>query len=458
MAKKRLLIVAPEFPPKKGIGRIRPLKFAKHLSKFGWKSVVLTVKINKFLPIDIRLLEEIPIHVKVYRTSLPRIIDSFIDITKKIVSGNIYQKKNDNSREGVPATRSQRLSKLQRLSLITQYVKKFSYKYLLIPDDAILWVPGAYYRAVNIFKKKISAVFTTAPPFSSFLVGYLLKIKHNIPWVCDYRDLWTDDVLREWVPSYRKIFEKWLEKKIVSKADAIISVSEKKVEFLKQFHSSVSKDKFYYIPNGYDEDEYQHLREYRCTASKELKFVYTGRLFKNRNPYLLLKALYEIKKENPSLLDNVIFEFYGHIEPIQQDKITQLINKYFLQKYFKFVEYIPYEESKKKQIQADILLLIVDTGRTSEGVLPGKLFEYIAAQRPILGIMPKGDASNIIENGKLGWWVESHDLQGLCQTLKEIIQLHKNNQLNFSPNLAFIQKFDRVKLTEKLAQILDTLV
>jgi len=168
MAKKRLLIVAPEFPPKKGIGRIRPLKFAKHLSKFGWKSVVLTVKINKFLPIDIRLLEEIPIHVKVYRTSLPRIIDSFIDITKKIVSGNIYQKKNDNSGEGVPATRSQRLSKLQRLSLITQYVKKFSYKYLLIPDDAILWVPGAYYRAVNIFKKKF-------PQFSQQHLHFLLS-------------------------------------------------------------------------------------------------------------------------------------------------------------------------------------------------------------------------------------------------------------------------------------------
>lgn len=457
---KKVLIVTVKFSPQTGIGRLRPLKFAKHLFKFGWESVILTVKIDKFLPIDICLLKEIPPHLKIYRTPLPKVIDPFLQITKNFIlrmkqsAHRIDHKENNLSKK----KHLLKVNSPSQLSIIN-FVKKLSYKYFLIPDDWILWVPGAYFKAIHILKKEhISAVFTTAPPLSTFLVGYFLKTKYGIPWICDYRDLWTGDVLREWVPYPRKIFEKWLERKIVSNADAVISVSEKKVEFLKQFHSSLPKNKFHYIPNGYDEDEYQYLRKYRRSASKKLKIVYTGRLFKNRNPYLIIEALYKIKKENPSLLNNVIFEFYGYIESIQRNKITQLINKYSLQKYFKFIECIPYEESKKKQIQADILLLIVDTGKTSEGVLPGKLFEYIAAQRPILGIMPKGDASNIIENGKLGWWVESHDLQGFCQTLKKIIQLHKNNQLNFSPNLAFIQKFDRVKLTEKLAQILDTLI
>ncbi len=461
--KKQILIIAPEFPPQISIGRIRPTKFAKHLREYGWHSSVITAKVNKSLPIDMDLKKEIPEYVKVYPTTYPKIIDGMIGLAKKIYpkgkkgkpKGKYLYTYPDEKLKGRPKLGPETVIK-EFISSMAQVLKKISYRYLLIPDNWILWIPGAYIKSLFLQKKnKFLVVFTTAPPLSSFLVGFLIKKTYGIPWVCDYRDLWSDDVLRDWVPSYRKKLEKWLEKKIVANADRIITVSRQKVTFLKKLHPAVEPKKFIYIPNGFDEDEYSFLDKSLPPPSQVLTFVYTGRFFKNRKPYLLLKALGKIKNENPHFLKGVKFEFFGDIEQKIKKKINNINNKYAIDEYLTFINYVPYKESKKKQLQANILLLFVDTGSTSNGVLPGKLFEYMAAKKPILGIMPNGDASQIIKKGKLGWCINPEDLTELIQVIKNIIQLHRDNKLSFNPSKEFVDKFNRIKLTQKLSVILE---
>jgi glycosyltransferase involved in cell wall biosynthesis len=148
--------------------------------------------------------------------------------------------------------------------------------------------------------------------------------------------------------------------------------------------------------------------------------------------------------------------FLGGVSPEIRARFDRIIGEHGLDGQFFFPGDIPYAEAKQAQIDADYLLLIVDTGATSDGVIPGKLFEYVAARRPIFALTDPGATASIIRDGRLGWVVDAEDTAGCKKLLAEVLAQEVPEVL--APDETYLQQFDRRRLTARLAELFDAVV
>lgn len=451
---KRILIVAAEFPPVKGIGRLRPLKFCQHLQSLGWECAVLTVEIGDVAPVDLKTLEEIPTGVQVFRAKVPKPKEFLVRLIKRALGRPVAAPLPDVAvQTAAQATTRQAQSRdgiISKVMACWDYLAKY---YVLIPDDLLLWKRPAVSRglgAIDAFRPDV--ILATAPCFTDLLIGRELSARSGVPWVADYRDLWTGDVLREWVPRWRRVIELAMERRALRSASAIIAVSEPKTQVLASRLGG--GDRFHTFTNGYDEDEFNAVVP-EAYHQGPIRVVYAGRLFKNRRGYEVMEAVGELLTTNPELKERVRFEYYGGIEPEIRREIDKVLDRYGAHELFQFSPDVPYARSKALQKGADALLLIVDGGETSSGVIPGKLFEYIASGRPIVCIASPGATTEIIARGGLGWSVTPGDTQGLKRILQEWLQ---GTGPEIQPDRGYLIQFERRSIVERLAGVLSDVI
>ncbi|MBW2660897.1 MAG: glycosyltransferase [Deltaproteobacteria bacterium] len=455
--KKRVLIIAGEFPPFKTIGRIRTVKWCQHLPALGWEPAVLTLAGDSPGPRDEATLEEIPEGTQVFRATWPRPKETVVGLVKSLL-GKIKNETQSSARINNSAS----IKEIQksgspdgkpfRASDLLGIWDHFARTNLLIPDSYLLWSLTAIHKglqAINTFQPHV--IFATAPPFTDLLVGSFLSRWSGIPWIADYRDLWTGDVLREWVPGWRQSVEIALERHLLKSAAAVVTVSKPKTQFMRKRVPSLPADRFYTITNGYDPDEYEDLTP-EGQEPGVFRFVYTGRLFKNRRGYELLEAMGQFFERKPEMRGKFRVEYYGGVAPEIAERMDNLIRTYGLEDMICFHPDVPFQKSKALQKGADVLLLIVDTGETTSGVIPGKLFEYVATKRPILCISKDGATSEIIRKGKLGWVIKPGDVEGIINMLSSLIEVES---VEFNPEIQYLSQFERKKLASSLNMILE---
>ncbi len=453
--KRRVLIIAGEFPPMKAIGRLRPIKMCQHLPSFGWDAGVLSIDIASVNPRDEQTLTEIPYKVPVFRATMLRPLESLVEIISEVKppsnqhrAGGIHSPALGISMGGAGLMRHA----FGRMKAKWDYLAR---RHLMIPDDWCLWIPLAFrvgLQAIRTWKPDL--LFTTAPPFTSLIIGKLLKAKTGIPWVADYRDLWTGDVLREWLPEWRKRFELRMERRVLANANAVITVSRPKEEVLRKRICGVAEDRFHTITNGFDIEEYESV-EPEKSDPKAFRIVYTGRLFKNRRGYELLEAIARLIAAEPSVRSRLRLEYYGGMSQEIEMMMCEITERLNLQDVVRFFPDVPYGRSKALQKGADALLLIVDTGETTSGVLPGKLFEYMAAKRPVLCIARQGAATEIVENARLGWVSEPNDIDRLVCILRECVN---SSPSGFNPDEGYLAGFERKHLIGRMAEVFNLTV
>jgi glycosyltransferase involved in cell wall biosynthesis len=455
--KKHVLVIAGEFPPIKTIGRIRTAKFVQHLQNEGWNPVVLTIETTPST-YDKSLEDEIPTDIPVYRTrkiDLEQLIVSALKPAKYLKNQETPHKDINPQTENNQTTFPPTYKQLVKDKLISNF--KNLLKFLIyIPDDYNFWALTSQKTAEKICKEhEISIVYTSLPPFSACILGYRIKTKFDIPWVVDYRDLWFGDVLREWLPTWRQKLELRIEKYFISKADAIISVSEQKTEYLKKLLPKVNTN-WLTITNGYDTDIFEPLLAKPRKSNHYLNFVYTGRLFKNRRGYAFAEALGQLCQEMPELINQVRVHILGGVSPEIQHHYNELLTHYQITELYNFTGDISYQEAMEAQINTDYLLLIVDTGATSDGVIPGKLFEYIASRRPIFALTNPGATQEIIEKSRAGVVVPAESVEACKAELKKLLNSDIPDQLDLDE--AYLSQFDRKQLTKRLADLFDNLL
>jgi glycosyltransferase involved in cell wall biosynthesis len=415
--------------------------------------LVLTINERASGPYDPATLSEIPKGVPVYRALFAEPEKAMVQGVKKLLGRNTK----GSLPRGEEAPQALGTSSDSGFEAALKRAKRtydrFLVRNVLIPDDLVLWtLPAVMLGRTICARHHVDLIFTTAPPFTDLLVGRLLQKVTALPWVADYRDLWTGDVLRDWVPRWRRRIETSLERWALATVNAVIAVSEPKSEFLRQRLSQVEPGRFWTITNGYDLDEYEGLARTMRTNG-QIRFVYTGRLFKNRRGYEVLEAAGSLFRARPELKPKLRIEYYGGVSPEIRNHLDQLIVKLELGQAVRFFPDVPYADAKQLQIDADVLFLIVDTGETTSGVIPGKLFEYVAARRPILCIAESGATSAIIREGRLGWVTAPGDVSTLQNVLEDILSASAPPSLNPNPN--YLQQFERRQLVGRMAQIFE---
>lgn len=455
--KRTVLVVAAEFPPIKTIGRIRTAKFVEHIRQYGWEPVVLTVAVEPHAgTYDPALESEIPPGVPVYRVPLVDLEIALVSRIKRLLgrpAAAIPSAPAGSLNASAEVPEPARPGWTQRLkSLLIAAFKGFLKHVAYLPDNYIFWSRSAAREALEICRRhNIQLVYTSLPPFSACLVGYKLRKRLGIPWIVDYRDLWHGDVLREWVGPVRQRLELMLERHYMSLADVIIAVSEQKTEYLKKLLPK-AKARRETLTNGYDTDIYESFLAEPRIPHDTIDFVFTGRLFKNRRGYAFAEALGKLVREQPELREKVRVKILGGVAPEIQTRYNKILATYDIESLYSFPGDIPYHEAMRAQVNADWLLLIVDTGETSDGVIPGKLFEYIAAKRPIFALCDPGATQTIIERGRLGVVVPAESV-GLCrEALRKLLEEPIPTVIDVDG--AYLRRFDRKTLAAELAQIM----
>ena len=447
---KRVLLVTTAFPPNGTSGRFRPLRLVRLLPQYGWDVTVLTS--SPEIRSDPRINDEIPPNARVVRAWLPQLRDRLITWGKRWLG--VDQVEATTGRTAITRGRDPAWRRCARL--VSSWSAAVG-RYCMIPDIHMPWIPFAVLQGVKVCRRwDPDVILTTAPTFSTFLVGCLLKRITGIPWVADYRDLWTGDVLRQWVPPSRARLELLLERFLYRRADMILTVSEGYRQRLLSLHREQRFDRLRWVPNG------AALLDMGNGGLNNLPsapgtFVYTGYLYDSRNPVEFFEAFALLATENSVGPIRPRCILAGRIEPSVRETLERVVSRRRDgMSPFELPGALPHLEALRLQRSAFALLLFVNVGSQTEGTIPAKLFEYIAARRPILAITENGDVAEIVQRGRLGW-VTKPDTMAIHSLLgKILVDPRETVRQAYQPDWQYLSQFDERVIASRVACALTT--
>jgi len=297
---------------------------------------------------------------------------------------------------------------------------------VFVPDSRVFWVNPSYrFLKKYIEKNKIDVIVTTGPPHSMHLIGLKLKqyFKEKIIWVADFRDPWSEIQYYETLKTTKFAFNKIkkLEKKVLINSDIVTTVTPSWANMFRD----ISKRKIEIIENGYEDSLFEHIKI--INQPKRFNIVHTGVMYATRNPHNLWNSLRIIKNEIPAFVDLAKIQLIGNLD-------ASVINELKNLDLYDITEIYPpmsHKEVIEYQINAALLLLIIDQAKTyistAKGMITGKIYEYFACQRPILGIGPTdGDAARILGDSEYAKMVDWDDLEGIKNFITNIYQKYIN--------------------------------
>lgn len=425
---KKVLIITYYWPPVGGSGVQRWAKFAKYLPEMGWKPIIYTPENPEMTSIDKQLAEELPKEIEVLKTK----------ITEPY---NIYRR--------LLGTQSS-----TDLKVLTSKDKKPSWKNKIslfirsnffIPDPRVWWVN----KSVKFLKKyleenHVDAIITTGPPQSMHLIGLKLSKATGFPWFADFRDPWTKMYWYKKMPlcNFAKKKNNALEKEILDNATGIIAVNP----FVQKDFQAMTKTPVHLITNGYDEEDFNQIVE----PDGNFNIVHTGLFPMDGNPEILWEILKQKCLNEPEFKKRMRIRLVGKTD----SNIIASIKNAGLEQNTIDLGYKEHRFAVREQIAASLLLLPLRNDPDNIAVLPGKVFEYLASKRPILGIgQENGVMASVIHNtgaGNVCDWNNADGIKKMIDTVWKEYLLDIDNTIN-----ADIEQYTRKNLTKKLIKILE---
>ena len=392
---KKVLIITYYWPPAGGPGVQRWLKFVKYLPEFGVEPIVYCPENPSYPLLDDNLVKEVSDKITIIKQPIfePYQWASLFSKkkTKTIASGLINTKKQ---------------------SLVEKLLLYIRGNYF-IPDARKFWVkPSVKYLSKYIQDNAIETIITTGPPHSLHLIGLELKKQLNINWIADFRDPWTT-----------------------------IGYHDTKIEF-----KAITDKPINVITNGFDDVITKSL-------SLDTKFTlsHIGSLLTGRNPKVLWDSLAELIKENNDFKANFELKLIGAVS----EDVLASINESGLEKHVNVLGYVSHEEAQIQQRISQVLLLIEIDSPITKCIIPGKLFEYLQSNRPILGFGPeKADFKAIISEtntgSSFGYGAKEKEL--IKTKISSCFETYQKG--NLKANGIGIQQYHRKNLTQLLASYL----
>ncbi len=423
---KKALIITYYWPPAGGPGVQRWLKFVKYFQRFQINPIVYIPENPNYPITDNSLLPEIPDGITILKQP----------IKEPYRFAKLLSKKNSNTiSKGI-------ISDKKKQSIIERVLLYIRGNYF-IPDARKSWIkPSVDYLTDYIEMNQISTIITTGPPHSLHLIGLHLKQKLNLKWFADFRDPWTTIGYHKKLKLTKTSREKHktLETKVLQTADEIIVTSFKtKIEF-----STITKQPISVITNGYDKETFERLE-----LDEVFSIAHIGSLLSERNPDILWCALNELISENEMFKEQFQLELVG---AVSQD-VSNSISSYGLSDYVNYIGYVSHQKALQYQHKSQVLLLIEIDSEDTKCIIPGKLFEYMITNRPIIAIGPTdSDVSQIIKTTNTGNYFGYSDYDVLKQTILNHFEAFQSNNLKTNP--IGLEQYSRIELTKKLSELL----
>ena len=431
---KRVLIITYYWPPTGGSGVQRWVKFARYLPSEGWQPVIYTPENPEQLAVDHSLEAEIPEGLEVIKT---RITEPY-ELYKK------FLRRSGHSKEAVEVNpvNAQNKSFAQKAAM---WVRGNLFR----PDPRCLWInPSVRFLKKYLEEHPVDLIVSTGPPQSMHLIGRKLSLKTGIPWIADFRDPWTKIFYFKHL-SMTKATERWhhrMEKKVLDDATAVVAVSP----LVQKEFQEMTQTPVELITNGFDESDFISNAGNTVGGSPERDFTitHTGLFAADGNPTALWKTLSEICKEDSLFKVRLRIRLVGKTDV----QIISAIKEAGLEDNLIDMGYQPHNTAVEMQREASVLILPLRKEPEYKAVLPGKLFEYMASTRPILGIgQPDGAMAMILNDTKTGITIDWEDMESLRKFILDCWNRHLKGELKTEDS--DISRFTRRNLTRRMAQL-----
>lgn len=329
-------------------------------------------------------------------------------------------------------------------------------RFLLTPDSYVLWSARAARVASALHRlRHFDALLTTSSPDSAHLLGLWLKRRTGIPWIADFRDPWTRRMAYAPPTAWHERLHHHLEREVLLYADAVVVTSEEtRLDFLSRTQA-LPPEKIVVITNGFDEEDFAAAAAQPERPDTTGAILHAGQLNPERpiEPYLRGLREYLAMPEVPSLPVSVFAG--GHY-----DADEEAVRRMGLEEKIRFLSNRPHLESVADCLRARVLLLLEQPSERGALILPGKIFEYLRARRPILALVhPKGAAARLIRELEAGVVVDPSEPAAIARALRTLlVSTESSESERFTPSLDVVAPFERRALTARLAQLLDTTI
>jgi hypothetical protein len=424
---KKILIITYYWPPAGGPGVQRWLKFIKYLPDFGIQPIVYIPENPTYPIVDENLVKQVSDKAIILKHKIfePYQLASFLskNKTKKISSGIIPNQK-----------------KQSFLDKTFLWIRGN----LFIPDARVFWVkPSVAYLEKYIVDNNIDTIITSGPPHSLHLIGLELKQKLDLKWFADFRDPWTTigyhKSLR--LSSFAAKKHKYLERQVLNTADTIIVTSKTtKTEF-----QVITNKPIAVITNGYDTEEVE-----KQTLDSKFSLAHIGSFLSERNPLILWECLVELLHEIPDFKSYLEIKLIGAVS----QEVLETITQFGLNSYLNNLGYVSHSQAIAHQRKSQVLLLIEINSEDTKSIIPGKLFEYMVSNRPIIAIGPKdSDFAEIITNTNTGVFFEYSEKMKLKSVILDFYNQFLDGKLQ--SNGVGLQNYARRNLTKELVELLN---
>lgn len=413
---KRLLLVAYAFPPHAGSGVFRPLRLTRWLPERGWSVTVLSVSARARILKDPELLADVPPGTRVERTA------SF-----------------------EPRTPLLALAKVGLRGLASRLEPWFR-----IPDDQRGWVPFAVRRARAILASDPHhAVITTSAPYSAHLVGSALRRRLGLPWIADFRDEWTSNpwLVASMPTAWHRRLQRRLEAEVLRTADRVVCVSRPWLDNLRAATPDEPEAKFRVLENGFDP---RHFDRPAPPHPDRFRVVYTGTFYGPRSPRPFFEAVRRLLADGRIPEADLEVLFVGHTANAPAlAEIPAACTR--------ILEHRPHAEALRLLDAAAVLLLVIPR-EGGPGNHTGKLFNYLAAGRPILTLAPEPNvAADLVRESRSGIVVPPDDPSAIADALAALHREWKAGRSRPDQDRGLVARYGADRQAGDWAALLDGL-
>jgi len=404
-----------------GMGGVqRTAKFTKYMRNFGWQPHVLTVNPTVYLAKDEFLLRDVEkAGVIIHRTGA---------------------KNENNGHHKVVSFKKDSNRKL--LSNLSQM--------FLIPDSKILWKKKALALGSEIIEKNnIDIIYSTAPPYTDFLIAVKLKQKYGIPVVLDYRDSWIDCPNNFYPTPIHKNMHRKMEDYVLRIADGAITINSRIKELIIEKYPFVDDENIKVIPQGFDSEDFTAADGFK-PENEKFRITYSGSFLNYYTPKHFLDALKQIFNNRPDVRDKIEAMFIGTFP----DEYKKYAEDNGISSSLNFTGYVEHSTVTRFLCNSHVLWMMINKTERSDLHSTGKLYEYFGAHRPIIACVPDGVARNSLQGYGAVILTQPDDVHAIADAILKYYDMYLNKSLPV-PDENFISNYDRKTLTGRLSQLFD---
>ena len=409
---KHVLLIAYHFPPMSGSsGILRALKYAQYLPALGWTPLVLT--------------------------SAPR----------------AYERTSDDQMSGIPETlvvrRAFALDAARHLSMAGHYPGWFA-----VPDRWSSWVLGALPAGLSMIRKyRPRALWSTFPIATAHVIGLALTRLTGVPWIADFRD----PMAQEGYPSDPRRWRayKWIETQAARHASRLLFTTPGALRVYRERYPETPSDRFLVNENGYDEESFATAATQPAPAmrGRKIALLHSGIVYPSeRDPNALFAAIAALLAQGSLARDDfeLVLRATGHDE-----HLARLIEHHGIVDVVRLAPPLPYRAALAEMLTADGLVIMQASNCNDQ--IPAKLYEYLRARRPILGLTDlTGDTAAALRTAGISAIAPLDSAAAIAEQLMRFVDRIRGNCATIATEASIAASSRRARAAE-LAHVLDSL-